>query len=309
MKLIRTQRTEMPTSDIGPQKQISSVISAIGFSGASGRTSVVRELAWYLQRHHASPVLVDADLDHPSLVHELGVLSSKGLLEVLRQIERERLTGEVLGNQTISTPSGIALIPGLIAAHRWSDIPIGELTHLLSSLQATHSHVLLDLAAGFESAGAQRHVLTGNSHNDSSHIRLRDHRQLADIAIQNSQIAIVTSRADEISLARLVAGMRRHQAAFEKLSVRVVISHVISHKEEKECRKTVQKLLGFSQVHFIPHNVKLMRESGKRGIPCSDIDAGSDVAQAFAHLAEDLDVQKESTLATQRVTSVLRRAG
>lgn len=271
----------------------------IGFMNGSGKTATVKELAFHLGSRSSQVCVIDADFMSPSLTLELVGRSSINLLDLTRQFQGQAQFSGHTSTQYIDAEY-CRLIPGLVSPRRWPDVSISAFQELSDSVSRDCSHVLYDLCTGLEPILMSRSTMEDVP-------RLRDPRQLAGWLIQSSGVAVVTTKPDDISLTRLVDGLTMRQKQLSEIQLHIVVTQVLNSREEKTCRKTLYKLLGIHDISFIQHDLELARESIVARRPASQIKPNSYLAQSYAELADKLVREKQNTLATTRMTSVLRR--
>ena len=301
---LRARRSSQSSEVAIEDEQRSQTYAIIGFAGATGRTSTVKELGFQFSDQGNRACVMDADLVSPTLTRELRAFENVDLLDRLRTIHHATESNLL---DIPMTSSGLSIVPGLRQAHRWLDVLPTAFAVTLDQVQELYTRVMIDVCAGVEPMSSSNERSVKNSSTHSPH-RLRDPKQLAHLVIERADCVVLTTRPDDISLTRLIDGFSRRQHLFVDKQLHIAVTQVLNSREEKECRTTIQRLLGINAISFIPNDPELYRQAIRAGVSVGEFKPRSSVASAYFELAESIQSNKESTLATTRMTSVLRRA-
>lgn len=289
-------------------KTQAATVLVLGFTGASGRSTTVKELAYCYSVSGGVTWGIDADLVSPTLSHELLSHIDKDLVDYIRACSSADLVSPTIAR---FDKAEIGVVSGLRKSHRWIDVTTEGFAALIRQAEQRCDHVVIDVCTGIESVNLQpsrsADVKNIQLQSDTT-TRLRDARQLAHLALGYSDTILITTRPDDMSLSRLVDGVSRRQSLFADKRLHVVVTQVLNDREESEARRTIQRLLGCSSMTFIPHDPELARRAIREKVPICVLKPRSAVADAYRGLVEELQSNKESTLVTTRMTSVLRRA-
>ena len=216
------------------------VVAVTGFGGASGRTTVARELAYVSAITESRlTLLVDADVVCPSLAIELDDDdASRGLLQVVRLAEKRKLDVDSLAPQLTPVFENLSLIRGLPAAGRWSDLRAHALDEMWTFLAEHGESIVID-------AGP---FLEGESADSAGGIYLRRAAAHAS-AIDASSHVVLTARADNVGIARLVRGYLDNEEVLNSKDLSVLLTH--GNDLSKQAIQSVQRLTGIQSVTVV----------------------------------------------------------
>lgn len=218
----------------------SDVVVVTGFGGGSGRTTVARELAYVSATLESrSTILVDADVMCPSLAIELDDDdASRGLLQVARLAENRKLDIDSLAQQMTPVFEKLNLLRGLPAAGRWSDLRSPALHEMWTFLAEVGDSVVVDAGAFMES----------DTHDYAGAIYPRPGAAQTS-AIATSSHIVLTGRADNVGITRLIRGYLDNEELLADKDLSVLLTH--GSDLSKQAIQSVRRLTGIQSVTVV----------------------------------------------------------
>lgn len=166
------------------------IIAVYGTSGAPGRTTTTINVAAELA-HDASVVILDADLNAPSIAHSLGLAVDGSSLSALARLRaRGTLTPVHLTEVAYDGPHGLKILTGLSSTHRWREAAPSTVEAIIDVCRQTWDYTIIDLHAPNLDP-------VDDFHRSAVH---RDH-VLARV-LTNADGILVVTRADAVGLHR-----------------------------------------------------------------------------------------------------------
>ena len=136
--------TMNPAGDV----QRGRIVLVWGPHGAPGRSTVAASLAHGLAASGGA-ILVDADVEAPSLVQLLGMAEdSSALAGAARMATHGRLDAESLQRVLAPVGGGLSLLGGLGRAGRWRELPPASMTEVWLQCRRAAAWTVVDVAGG-----------------------------------------------------------------------------------------------------------------------------------------------------------------
>ena len=124
------------------------IVLVWGPHGAPGRSTVAASLAHGLAASGGA-ILVDADVEAPSLVQLLGMAEdSSALAGAARLATHGRLDAESLQRVLAPVGGGLSLLGGLGRARRWRELPPASMTEVWLQCRRAAAWTVVDVAGG-----------------------------------------------------------------------------------------------------------------------------------------------------------------
>ncbi len=213
------------------------LIAVTGFGGGSGRTTVARELSYVsATMSHQATVLVDADVVSPSLAIELDDDHfDRGLLQLARLAESRKLSDDTSRQFITPALERLDFVRGLPTVGRWKDLRSHALQELWRYLSQSFDVVIVDAGPvldldGSETAGGilpRRSACFLTSVDAATHV-------------------VVTCRADNVGISRLVRGYLDNEQLFADKEISVLLTH--GSDLDKQAIHSIQRLTGIQSV-------------------------------------------------------------
>jgi MinD-like ATPase involved in chromosome partitioning or flagellar assembly len=266
-------------------------VMVAGFGSATGRTSVVRELAVALSRADGSAgvLAVDADVYQPSLSQQM-VLGPREftLLQACRSAESGENLATLLRAATANPVERVWVLPGLARATRWSDLRPAALQAVWQAALGQFTLVVADAGPVLEPNAGPRGAA-------------------AYSMLAACDSVVLCSRADAIGIARLVRGYAECDDLLASKHLTVVVVGAEGRREQREVEQAVLRLTGLPSVLFLPHRPEVYRRTERDGGTAAVRDR--DTARAVALLAGTVLPPKVVTprpISTQAIEDYLR---
>ena len=136
--------SQVPAHDDGHGR----IVLVWGPHGAPGRSTVAASLAHGLARSEGA-ILVDADVEAPSLVQLLGMPEdSSALAGAARLATHGRLDAESFQRLLAPVGGGLSLLGGLGRAGRWRELPPASMTEVWLQCRRSAAWTVVDVAGG-----------------------------------------------------------------------------------------------------------------------------------------------------------------
>ena len=143
-----SQSTHPGTMNPAGDAQRGRIVLVWGPHGAPGRSTVAASLAHGLAASGGA-ILVDADVEAPSLVQLLGMAEdSSALAGAARLATHGRLDAESLQRVLAPVGGGLSLLGGLGRAGRWRELPPASMTEVWLQCRRAAAWTVVDVAGG-----------------------------------------------------------------------------------------------------------------------------------------------------------------
>lgn len=154
---LAAQFEKQPLPSPAPQQGGTGKILAVTSPpGATGRSSIAIALARHLSQVGQLTLLVDADINAPSLEQMLGVSATgSGLAGAAHLASADRLDADALRQMVLSTEGGFGLLSGLSVSGRWREIGSSSLEVVWQRCRQIASWTVIDTAAMTDLAGRE----------------------------------------------------------------------------------------------------------------------------------------------------------
>jgi len=268
------------------------LIAVAGFGGAAGRSTCTRELGWQLSVMQQATVIVDADTYNASLHQELLRESgASGLLEICRAHETRKLSAETFSNHVDVLNDKLHLVSGLPRSSRWMDLRAAALVGVWGVARAAYESVVVDVGPVLENDQTLLH---------EAHLPRRHSAALT--ALDVAQTTILCARGDSVGVSRLVRGFHEYHDLFAHTQVHVVVWG--GGSTQRDVAQAISRHTGLNSISHIARDEALMQDALTKGQPASALKPKSQVAKAYAALAEQLCATQED-VAQKRLARVL----
>ncbi|NDH64786.1 MAG: ParA family protein [Microbacteriaceae bacterium] len=190
-------------------------IAIWGPHGSPGKSTIAINLAESLANSGHRVLLVDADLQNPSLAILLGLdRPSRGPFSDEGQVNFRELkpTATNYISKVVTGTKHFHLMLGMSGTSRWSEIGIGEMQRLMRQMQQ-YERIIFDLASPVEDTDTRQ---AGTS----------DQNQLTRFLIGSVDQLVVVCRPDFLAVQRLVARMLEIKKLRKDKPTRVVFNQV-----------------------------------------------------------------------------------
>jgi len=247
------------------------LVTVWGTGGAPGRSSVSLSLAAAWSAAGRDTVLVDADTDGGSIGQMLAVLDDvSGIMAAARAANNGQ--AQQVGEHLLTIEPRLRLLTGLPRGDMWPHVRLGALEQLLRELRNTAEVVVVDVAAGLDSA-------------DTS-----SRRQVTRHLVEQADEVLVLGRADPVGLARLVRALHELEEHVPGIVPRVVVTMVRPSIGwgAHDIETTVMRLSGVAPTALVPFDQSTLDHALVAGRLPRDVARQSPFAAAVQGLAEEL---------------------
>jgi len=249
------------SSPAGSRAKSGSIIAVAGASGGVGSTSIAVNLACAIATMPQCTVsLVDLDLSLGDADVFLDAIPEYTLLDVTQNVSRLDLS--LLRKSLTKHQSGVFLLPRPVQLHDIDSIRPDEFTKVLKLLQASFSHLVIDLGKSFQ--------------------------HLDVCALKAAEQIILLTQLD-LPCLRNVVRLLMSLEAFEGISekVRIVVNRYGLESGEISLKKAEQHI-GREIFAQIPNNYSVVSECRNNGIPLLQTAPKAAITQSVQDLANRL---------------------
>lgn len=203
-----------------------------GPHGAPGRTTVAASLAHGLARG-GQALLVDADLEAPSLVQVLGMPEdSSALATAARLATHARLDAEAFERILAPAGPGTRLLSGLGRGGRWRELPPASMTEVWRRCRQTAPWTVVDVAGG-------------QAVDDVDDFTLEPGRTAMVAALlKEADVVVVVGTGDPVGVRRLIAHLADAETGTWRGRVEVVVNRVRASVAGPSPERAVREALG-----------------------------------------------------------------
>ncbi len=255
-RLFRGREDASVSAAKGPQ-----IITVTGAAGGVGCTSVAVNLATSLAASNEhETILLDFDLMFGSVDACLDIIPDNTLFNVVQNFDRLDLT--LLKRSMIRHPSGLYVLPHPVALEDAAKIDPETLRRLLGLLKAAFPSLVIDTSKGLQS---------------SDFVAF----ELADVILMVIVLDLTCLR----NTARLLNLFKQFEGMVDR--VKLVVNRAGSVESEISLKKAEETLRMPISWH-IPVAVKQFQNARIRGVPLSDVAAGTRPHQAILEIARSL---------------------
>jgi pilus assembly protein CpaE len=261
-RLFRNRESSTIASVNGPQ-----TIVLTGAAGGVGTTSLAVNLATCLAgSRQGETILIDFDLMFGSVDACLDIIPSHTLINVVQNLDRLDLT--LLKRSMTRHASGLYVLPHPVALEDSAKIDPETLKRLLGLLKAAYPTVVIDTSKGLQTTDFVAF-------------------EMADLIL----VVIVLDLNCLRNTARLLSLFRQFEGMADR--VRLVVNRAGSVESEISAKKA-EETLKLPISWQIPYAVKPFQTARVRGVPLSEVAAGSRPHQAVLEIARSLRPGDES---------------
>lgn len=203
-----------------------------GPHGAPGRTTVAASLAHGLARG-GQALLVDADLEAPSLVQVLGMPEdSSALATAARLATHARLDAEAFERILAPAGPGTRLLSGLGRGGRWRELPPASMAEVWRRCRQTAPWTVVDVAGG-------------QAVDDVDDFTLEPGRTAMVAALlKEADVVVVVGAGDPVGVRRLIAHLADAETGTWRRRVEVVVNRVRASVAGPSPERAVREALG-----------------------------------------------------------------
>ena len=203
-----------------------------GPHGAPGRTTVAASLAHGLARG-GQALLVDADLEAPSLVQVLGMPEdSSALATAARLATHARLDAEAFERILAPAGPGTRLLSGLGRGGRWRELPPASMAEVWRRCRQTAPWTVVDVAGG-------------QAVDDVDDFTLEPGRTAMVAALlKEADVVVVVGTGDPVGVRRLIAHLADAETGTWRGRVEVVVNRVRASVAGPSPERAVREALG-----------------------------------------------------------------
>ena len=272
-----------------------------GPHGAPGRTTVAASLAHGLARAGGS-VLVDADVEAPSLVQVLGLPEdSSSLATAARLASHSRLDTESLVGLLVPVGPDHSLLSGLGRSGRWRELPPSPMADVWAGCREVAAWTVIDIAGGPLEDEVDDYTLEPG----------RD--ALAASLVRSADVVVIVGAADPVGVRRLLQLVAQFDET-ERPSgrIEVVVNRVRASaagpSPERAVREALARFGGLEEVVLLPED-PVADQCLLAGCSVLDGAPGSALGRALAILVDRIDpaAGARRTASRQRRRGLLRR--
>ena len=272
-----------------------------GPHGAPGRTTVAASLAHGLARAGGS-VLVDADVEAPSLVQVLGLPEdSSSLATAARLASHSRLDTESLVGLLVPVGPDHSLLSGLGRSGRWRELPPSPMADVWAGCREVAAWTVVDIAGGPLEDEVDDYTLEPG----------RD--ALAASLVRSADVVVIVGAADPVGVRRLLQLVAQFDEGERPAGrIEVVVNRVRASaagpSPERAVREALARFGGLEEVTLLPED-PVADQCLLAGCSVLDGAPGSALGRALAVLVDRIDpaAGARRTASRQRRRGLLRR--
>ncbi|MFC2360202.1 MAG: CpaE family protein, partial [Actinomyces dentalis] len=268
-----------------------------GPHGAPGRTTVAASLAHGLARAGGS-VLVDADVEAPSLVQVLGLPEdSSSLATAARLASHSRLDTESLVGLLVPVGPDHSLLSGLGRSGRWRELPPSPMADVWAGCREVAAWTVVDIAGGPLEDEVDDYTLEPG----------RD--ALAASLVRSADVVVIVGAADPVGVRRLLQLVGQFDEGERPAGrIEVVVNRVRASaagpSPERAVREALARFGGLEEVTLLPED-PVADQCLLAGCSVLDGAPGSALGRALAVLVDRVD----PAAGARRAASRQRRRG
>ena len=268
-----------------------------GPHGAPGRTTVAASLAHGLARAGGS-VLVDADVEAPSLVQVLGLPEdSSSLATAARLASHSRLDTESLVGLLVPVGPDHSLLSGLGRSGRWRELPPSPMADVWTGCREVAAWTVVDIAGGPLEDEVDDYTLEPG----------RD--ALAASLVRSADVVVIVGAADPVGVRRLLQLVSQFDEGERPAGrIEVVVNRVRASaagpSPERAVREALARFGGLEEVVLLPED-PVADQCLLAGCSVLDGAPGSALGRALAVLVDRVD----PAAGARRAASRQRRRG
>lgn len=236
------------------QGVIPGLIAVWGTEGAPGRTSLAIDLATRLNTNDAPTLLLDADVQAPSVGASLGIAEEiSGISAAMHLAQNGKLNQDTLGECLKRDLKGLAVLTGVLNPNRWIEMRSGGLEKLLKLASEEFTHQIIDINASLPD---QR---DSNFPEFDSTVRYGHLKTIFRL----SEKVIFVAKANPLGIIR-TAEILQNQDLFDSEKLLVVVNQINHYSFSKYGIKLMQEVLHrFVPAHRIWYHPAFNEEYAK----------------------------------------------
>jgi MinD-like ATPase involved in chromosome partitioning or flagellar assembly len=226
------QFLSIATTEIN-QATIPGLIAVWGAEGAPGRTSLAIDLATRLNGSDSPSLLIDADVQAPSIGASLGIAEEfSGISAALHLAQSGKLNQNTLAECLKRDLKELAVLTGILNPNRWIEMRSGGLEKLLKLASGEYTHQIIDINASLPD---QR---DSNFPEFDSTVRFGHLKTIFRLA----EKIIFVAKASPLGIIR-TAEILQNQNLFEAEKLLVVVNQVNHYAFSKYGTKLIEDVL------------------------------------------------------------------
>ena len=260
------------------------IVLVWGPHGAPGRSTVAASLAHGLAASGGA-ILVDADVEAPSLVQLLGMAEdSSALAGAARLATHGRLDAESLQRVLAPVGGGLSLLGGLGRAGRWRELPPASMTEVWLQCRRAAAWTVVDVAGGV-------------SDDDIDDFTLEPGRGAvtADL-VSHADVVLVVGGADPVGVRRLLQLLDEVGSSVTPTGrVEVVVNRVRASaagpSPQQALREALARFGGLEDIVLLPDDAATADACLLQGRSVLEGAPGSALGKALSALVDRIDPQ------------------
>ena len=260
------------------------IVLVWGPHGAPGRSTVAASLAYGLAASGGA-ILVDADVEAPSLVQILGMPEdSSALAGAARLATHGRLDAESFQRVLAPVGDGLSLLGGLGRAGRWRELPPASMTEVWLQCRQAAAWTVVDVAGG---------VID----DDVDDFTLEPGRGAvtADL-VSRADVVLVVGGADPVGVRRLLQLLDEvGSSATPSGRVEVVVNRVRASaagpSPQQALREALARFGGLEDIVLLPDDAATADSCLLQGRSVLEGAPGSSLGKALSALVDRIDPQ------------------
>lgn len=262
-----------------------------GPHGAPGRSIVAAALASGLA---GSTILVDADIEAPSLTQLLGLPEdSSALATAARLASRGRLDAETLDRILVPVSEGRRLLTGLGRPGRWRELPPAAMPEVWEQCQRAAAWTVVDVAGGQVDDAVNDFTLEPGRG-----------AVTADL-LRSADVVVIVGAGDPIGVRRLLQLMDDLDGDMQPTGrVEVVVNRVRASaagpSPQRAVREALARFGGLEEVTVLPEDAQTADRCLMEGRSVLEAAPGSPLGRALAELVDRVDPRSGTSARADR---------
>lgn len=230
------------------------LIYVAGFGGGTGKTRLALELGYQFAKD-SKTLVVDTDTYGPAITQLMQFPpESHGLLEICREVERGNDLTLAQLEIFKQITSHLFVLPGLTKSSRWVDLRVAALNSFWDQMLSNFKYVVVDNGPIFEPEPAI-----------ALDIALPKRNLVTTSAFSQAKKVALTTRADSVSVTRLIKGVIENQKLFADKEVVVAVLGSTNPKLLKEAIASIALHSGLRNIGAIAYEPELISGTEQLG--------------------------------------------
>ena len=289
--LLRTKRSKIEEVS----NPIGELIFIGGFGGGTGKTRLALELANEFADLGKKTLLVDGDTYGPTICQLLNQApTSLGILEICRKIERKSVNANLINKNSVAIKQNLHLIAGLIKNSRWVDLRASALREFWQLCLTEFDFVVVDAGPVLEPDPLIA-IETG----------LPKRNLVTTSALISSNKVVLTSRADAVSITRLIKGCTENNSNFDGKALTAVILGKFNKREAREVVNAVALHTEVNSVNLVELNSELISKVEEQASFIGEFFSSSEIRSSYQEIANLILEQGVSEVTPNRLQKLI----